>query len=135
MAVARLGGRCAYAGVMGNDELSDFALAHLEHEGIDVSHVERKPSAAPVYSNIVVDQRRGSRNIFFDLSRAVGASLQTPAAFIQACRVLFIDHIGVPGMIRAARLARRAGIPVVADFETDADPRFQELAMALADHV
>jgi sulfofructose kinase len=49
VAAARLGARCAYAGVMGRDELSTFALACMEREGIDVSAVERKPSAGPSF--------------------------------------------------------------------------------------
>jgi ribokinase len=134
VAAARLGARCAYAGVLGTDELSTFALACLEREGVDVSRTQRTPSAGPVYSNIVVDQRRGTRNIFFDEGRVVGAGLCTPAGLIGSSRVLFVDHLGVRGMIRAARLARRAGIPVVADFDSDRDPQFCQL-LALVDHL
>lgn len=131
---ARLGARCAYAGVLGRDELSGFALGCLKREGVDVAWVQRRPAAGPGYSTIIVDQERGTRNIFSDVRRVVGASTRTPAALIASSRVLLIDHIGVPGMIRAARLARRAGIPVVADFERDHDPQFRRL-MALADHL
>ena len=134
VAAARLGARCAYAGVLGNDELSSFVLTCLEREGVEVSCAQRNSSARPVHSNIVVDQRRGTRNIFYDLERVVGASVRTPARLIRSCRVLFVDHMGVPGMVRAARLARRAGIPVVADLEIDDDPQFRQL-LALADHL
>ena len=134
VAAARLGARCAYAGVLGNDELSNFALACMEREGIDVSRVPRKPSAGPVHSHIVVDTRRGTRNVFSYEPRMVGASLHTPAALIVSCRVLLVDHLGVPGMIRAARLARRAGIPVVADIESDRHPQSDQL-LAMTDHL
>jgi ribokinase len=36
---------------------------------------------------------------------------------IRAARVLFVDAFGIPGMIRAARIALEAEIPIVADFE------------------
>ncbi len=134
VAAARLGARCAYAGMMGNDELSAFALSCLEREGIDVIRVERKPSAGPVHSHIIVDQRRGTRNIFSHEPRVVGASLRTPASLITSCRVLLVDHLGVPGMIRAARLARRAGIPVVADIESTRHPHIGQL-LDLTDHL
>jgi ribokinase len=134
VAAARLGARCAYAGVLGYDELSAFALACLKREGIDVSAAEQKPSAGPGHSHIVVDQRRGTRNIFSYERRVVGASRRTPAGLIASCRVLLVDHLGVPGMIRAARLARRAGIPVVADIESDRHPQIHQL-LALADHL
>jgi len=37
-------------------------------------------------------------------------------------------------MIQAARVARRKGIPIVADFEEATHPRFQELLL-LSDHL
>jgi ribokinase len=134
IAAARLGARCTYAGVLGHDELSRFVLECMEHEKIDVSPVKRTAAARPIYSNIVVDRRRGTRNIFFDVERFVGANPQAPAALIESCRVLFVDHLGLLGMIRAARLARRAGIPVVADFESQSGAGFPEL-LALTNHL
>ena len=134
VAAARLGARCAYAGVLGHDELSSFAVEFLQREKIDLSWMKRTAPARPICSNIVVDQRRGTRNIFFDVERAIGAPMDVPASLIGSCRVLFIDHLGVPGMIRAARLARRANVPTVGDFESDDHPRFREL-LALADHL
>ena len=134
VAAARLGARCAYAGVLGREPLSQFAMTCLEREGVDVSHAQRTPLARPVYANIIVDQRHGTRTIFYDLAGVVGASMRTPARLICSCRVLFVDHVGVRGMVRAARLARQAGIPVVADLEMDDHPQFQQL-LALADHL
>ncbi len=134
VAAARLGARCAYAGVMGNDELSVFAVACMDREGIDVSRIERRPSAGPVHSYIIVDQGQCSRNIFSHEPRVVGAGLHTPAALVVSCRVLLVDHLGVPGMIRAANVARRAGIPVVADIESDRHPQIGRL-LDLADHL
>lgn len=131
---ARLGMRCAYAGVLGKDALSEFALDRLKREGIDISHVRQIAAARPIYSTIVVEQRRGSRNIFFDLDGVVGAGERTPSAsFIRSCRVLFIDNIGVRGSIRAARIARQAGIPVVADIDNHNNPQIDEL-LPIPDH-
>jgi sulfofructose kinase len=129
-----LGARCAYAGVLGRDELTAFALSRMEREGIDVPATERRSSAGPAHSHIIVDRRHGTRNIFSYRPRGIGASLRTPAALIASCRVLLVDHVGVPGMIRAARIARRAGIPVVADIESDHHSRAQ-LLLDLADHL
>ncbi|HVM49027.1 MAG TPA: PfkB family carbohydrate kinase [Candidatus Acidoferrum sp.] len=134
VAAARLGARCAYAGLMGTDELSAFALACLEREGIDVSAVERRQLAGPGHSHIVVGQQHGTRNIFSYEPRLCGASPRTPAALIRCCRVLLVDHLGVPGMIRAARIARRAGIAVVSDVESDRHPETRQL-LDLVDHL
>ena len=134
VAAARLGARCAYAGVLGNDELSEFALNCLKQEGIDTGHVQRTRTARPVYSNIVVVERRGTRNIFFDLKNVVGAGLHTAARLVASSRVLLADNLGVRGTLRAARLARRAGVPVVGDFDNDQDPLFSDL-LALTNHL
>ncbi len=53
---------------------------------------------------------------------------------IRAARVLFVDHYGVEGMTRAARIARTAGLPVVADLERDEFPGFDGL-LELVDHL
>jgi sulfofructose kinase len=134
VSAARLGARCAYAGVLGEDALSEFALGCLRQEGIDVASVRRSRLARPVHSHIVVDQKRGTRNIFFDVERAKGAPRRPPGELIRAARVLFVDNLGVEGMLCAVRQARREGIPVVADFENAQHPQFPEL-LARADHL
>jgi sulfofructose kinase len=127
VAASRLGARCSYAGVLGDDELSRYVEGRLQQEGISLEHLACRPPARPVSAFIIVDQTTGSRNIFFDLNGAIGAGDDwPPAEVIQSCRVLFVDSIGMQGMIRAARIARAAGIPVVADIESDS-PLFAEL--------
>ncbi len=135
VAAARLGVRCAYAGVLGQDELSCFAARRLEQEGIDLTRAHRAPRARPIHSTIVVDSAHGTRNIFFSLDRVIGAGARWPTpAVLLSCRVLLVDNIGVPGMVRAARIARRARIPVVGDLDGTQHPRFAEL-LGLADHL
>jgi sugar/nucleoside kinase (ribokinase family) len=137
VAAARLGGRCAYAGTLGTDadEASAFVARSLLAEGIDLGQCVRRSDARPVQSVIVVDETRRTRTILYHTARAFGAHPTRPGrSFLQSGRVLLVDRFGVPGMIRAARLARAAGIPVVADFESANQPRFQEL-LALADHL
>ena len=53
---------------------------------------------------------------------------------IRSARVLFVDHYGVEGMTRAARIAREAGLAVVADLERDEQPGFETL-LELVDHL
>jgi sugar/nucleoside kinase (ribokinase family) len=133
--VARLGARSAYAGVLGNDELSEAAVAGLAHEGIDLTYLVRQANARPIHSTIVVAQQQPTRNIFFDSNDVVGADRELPAAaVIQRSRVLLVDNFGVSGMVRAARIAHDAGIPVVGDFEADDAPHFAEL-LSLTDHL
>jgi sugar/nucleoside kinase (ribokinase family) len=135
VAAARLGARCAYAGVLGFDADSQFVVDCFQREQIDVTHLVRRPDARPIRSTIIVDESRQTRNIFFDLSGSVGATPDRPSAeVIRASRILFVDHYGLEGMIRATRIARAAGIPVVADLERDEWSGFAEL-LGLVDHL
>ncbi len=135
VAAARLGARTAFAGTLGVDAESQFVLQTFAREGVSTRHVVRQDGAGPVRSVIVVDEVHRTRNIFFDTKHALGAHLTRPGkAVIQSARVLLVDRFGIPGMIRAAKIARDAGIPVVADFESSHLPRFAEL-LALVDHL
>jgi sugar/nucleoside kinase (ribokinase family) len=135
VAAARLGASAAYAGVLGNDPDSRLATDRLAAAGVELSCMARRPEARPILSTILVDQSSGARTILYDLSGAVGAADDAPdECTIRTARVLLVDPLGIPGMIRAARIARAAGVPVVADFESDQHPRFGEL-LALVDHL
>lgn len=135
VAAARLGARCAYAGTLGEDEGSRFVEAVLAGEGIDLRSLSRQPGAGPIRSTIVVDETRRTRNIFFDTAGGWGAHPARPGRdVILGARVMLVDRYGLPGMIRAARIARRGGVAVVGDFESIGRPPFGEL-LDLVDHL
>ncbi len=135
VAATRFGAKCVYAGALGDDNLSRFAIDRMREEGIDLDHLLVRSEARPVHSYILIDQARATRNIFADARGVIGADAAWPAAeLIGASRVLFIDHFGLPGMLRAARIAREQGIPIVADLERESGPEFREL-VAIVDHL
>jgi sugar/nucleoside kinase (ribokinase family) len=135
VAAARMGARCAYAGVLGDDPLSQFVEERFRQEGVDTAHIRRRQAARPIHSVIVVDEGRQTRNIFYDLDGVAGAEQGWPHAdVIRSARVLFVDHFGVEGMTWAARIARASGVAVVADFEVADMPGFADL-LALVDHL
>ncbi len=110
VAAARLGCRCAYTGMLGDDELSQFVVRRLVEEGIDVAHVCPRPDARPVRSTIIVDRGRRTRTILFEVGKTLGADTNwPPEELIRHARVLLVDQFGAEGMIRAARIARAAG--------------------------
>jgi sugar/nucleoside kinase (ribokinase family) len=132
---ARLGARCAYAGCLGTDDYSGFVARHFADEGVDISAAPRVAGARVVHSTVVVGEDTGSRNIFFEDAGLIGAHpLLPPEEVIGDTRVLFIDHLGMRGNLRAARLARSAGVAVVADFEDETDPLFGQV-LDLVDHL
>jgi sulfofructose kinase len=118
VAAARLGAKCAFAGTLGLDEGSAFVLETFRREGVNTDHAVRHKGAGPVRSIIIVDEKRGTRNIFACVNEVRGADAKLPAReIIEATRVLFIDYFGMTGNFRAARIARTAGIPIVSDLE------------------
>lgn len=134
VAAARMGGRCAYAGTLGADPASHFVAGRLSEEGIDLRYLRLQRDVRPIQSTILV-AASGTRTVLYDLSGAQGARIDwPPAEAIQNARVLFVDHFGVEGMTRAARLARKAGVSVVADFECDPGNGFADL-LNLVDHL
>ncbi len=134
-AASRLGARCAYAGVLGSDELSNSVKSGLEEVGVDCSRLVERADAKPIHSVIVADEQMQTRNIFFDLS---GLQPLPPEAInkelIATSKVLLIDQFGTEGNIAAARLARELGIPVVADMEWSDAMQIDEL-MCVVDHL
>ena len=135
VAAARVGARCAYAACLGTDDLSEYIARNCASEGINLKHAPRLPEARVVHSTIIVGQDTGSRTILFEASGLIGAHDTFPSEeVIRAAKVLFIDHYGMRGNLRAARIARAAGVPIVADFENAAVPLFQEV-LELVDHL
>jgi sugar/nucleoside kinase (ribokinase family) len=134
VAAVRLGARCAYAGQLGDDDDSRTVLAAMQHESIDTSHVVHVAEARPVISTIIVGEN-GTRNIFPWHPDIEGAHPTLPPELvIRNCKVLFVDHVGIDGHLRAAHIAREAGIPIVSDIENDQHPRTPAL-LALVDHL
>ncbi|MCC6124085.1 MAG: hypothetical protein IT426_03925 [Pirellulales bacterium] len=135
VAAARLGARCAYVGMLGEDDLSREAMDCFDREGIDISFHAKNPDARPAHSTIVVDETHRTRTIFASLGSAAGAAPDwPPAELISSARVLLIDHHGVTGTHRAVRIAREYGVQVVADFERHPGGEFGSL-LSYVDHL
>lgn len=135
VAAARLGGKCAFAGVLGEDEQSRFVVECLKREKVNTRQVVNRKGARPVRSTVVVCERARTRTIFYDINKVQGAGANSPAQeVIRSTRVLLVDTFGIAGMTRAARIARAAGIPVIADFEDSYMPGFAKL-LGLVDHL
>jgi len=134
-AASRLGARCAYGGVLGDDDLSAAVKRGLAEVGVDGSLLRYDARARPVYAFIVVDDRAHTRTIFYDLAGMVPLPTDSmDAAWVSCARVLLADQFGRDGAIRAAQLAGSLNIPVVADMEWPEVPGTDTL-MAAVDHL
>jgi sulfofructose kinase len=134
VAAARLGARCAFAGLLGFDDLSRIVEENFVREGVDTSHAPRAKDAPVPHAVIVVASETRTRNIFYRIEGRIGADDDLPdESVIRSARILFLDQYGMTGCLRAAAIARADGIPVVADFEDSNHPQLPEL-LGLVDH-
>jgi sugar/nucleoside kinase (ribokinase family) len=132
VAVARFGGRAAFAGVLGDDDISRWVETDLAREGVDVSVVARNTEARPIHAFIVVESATQTRTIMYTVDGRTGADDELPTAeTIHAAKVLLIDDVGTDAIMRPTQIALDAGIPVVADFEWTHNPAL----VALPDHL
>lgn len=124
VAAARLGARAAYCGVLGDDELSRFSIEELEREGVDCTPVVFQAQARPFHSVVIVSQATGERTLLYSNAGVMQPQPQDISdELIGDCRVLFVDHTVLQAALCAVDAAQRFDIPVVADIESDKDPR------------
>ena len=135
VAAVRLGARTAFFGALGEDELSTFTLREFEREGVDCSAVLRRADARPLYSTIIIDQSNGQRVILFSTDiNNIPRPEEITAELVGRGRVLVTDYVAGLSGVKAARLARALGIPVVTDIERPPAPGVDEL-LVLTDHL
>jgi sulfofructose kinase len=135
VAGARQGLKCAYMGLLGRNELSDFMRTMLRREGIEVAAEGPYPDAKPYYSIILLDRSTGDRTILYSGDGVRGPSPEDISQkLIANSRALLVDQIGPAGALQACRYARECGTQVVGDFER-ADDELLLQAMSLTDHL
>jgi sulfofructose kinase len=135
VAAARQHVRTAYCGRLGNDELSLYSIRELEHEGVDISTIQRSSGFRPFHSVILVDMSSASRAILYN-REGVGEPDDTVVSeeLIASSRFLFIDNNAYHSGIRAAEFAHAHGIPVIADIESTELPDLARF-VSLIDHL
>ena len=115
----RLGLRTRYIGKFGDDEGGKIQLASLKREGVDVQYARMVPDTPNQFGHILVDQATGERTVFWDRdARLTVNPEELTERAITGARVLHLDGCDVEACLRAAKWAKRARIPVVADLDT-----------------
>jgi sugar/nucleoside kinase (ribokinase family) len=116
-ACARQGCSTRYVGTFGNDSHGHVVEGALQREGVDTS-LCRRVDAATRTALILVDAAAGTRTVMWRRDPALDwpAAQMAPDMFSDA-RVLLVDATDLEMSVRAATLARKAGITVVADVD------------------
>lgn len=120
-ACAALGLTTAYIGAFGDDENGRLIRDELHRRGINLDRapVRHGPNR---YAVILVNDRTGERVVLWhrDRSLALRPGDVTPDA-LRGVRLLHVDAVDEAIAIRAARLARDAGLPVTSDIDRVTD--------------
>jgi len=130
VACRRWGLTAKYVGSIGDDEEGRFQRESLEREGLDLSELRVVAGAASQMAVIIVESRSGERTILWRRDPKLRRDPQTLKPEAIACgRVLLVDGHEIPLSLRAARLAREAGMPVVLDIDSVRDGSRDLLAL------
>lgn len=116
VAVACLGGKAGYIGVIDGGERGNFIRAEFERYGVDISRLRIDPAAVSPFFFVLVDRDTGSRSIIFNSGRLPELVLNDDdLAYIGRARVLHLDGTHVAAAVRGAKFARDRGIKVTID--------------------
>lgn len=132
VAAARLGARAGFYGTAGNDHTADFKLSLFEKEGVDTSHVLRRPLPEPQIILVCVHSLTGERT-FFGTPSTGALPLQPEEldrAYITQAEILHLDGFHPRAAIQAARWMQEEGKLVVLDAgktEAEISPSIRDL--------
>jgi sulfofructose kinase len=119
VACQRLGLQARYIGKVGGDPAGRFQLQSLRKEGVDVQYASVVRGAATQFGLIIVDQATGERTVFWDRDKRLAVTPQElKVETITSAKILHLDGCDAAACTQAARWARKAGMPVVADLDT-----------------
>jgi sugar/nucleoside kinase (ribokinase family) len=129
-ACAALGLRTAYARPFGDDDNSSAIRAAMDTAGIDLGACVVRQGAGR-YAVILVDDRTGDRVVLWHKDPAVTLRADDVSPeLIGEARLVHVDAVDIDVSLRAATLARAAGVPITCDIDA-ASSRTRELVDAV----
>jgi len=116
VALSRLGIKCNFFGVVGDDEAGEKIRRSLSGEGVEVKGLITRKGSSSQLAFIAVERHTAKRTIFW--KRPSGMPLQPEELrndFLQGCGFLLIDGLMMEASLAAAKKARDLNIPVMLD--------------------
>jgi sugar/nucleoside kinase (ribokinase family) len=135
VAIARLGGRAAFAGPLGggDDAVSNRILADLKAEGVDCSGVKRADGGSASVSLILLDAE-GEKTIATRRGVGLGQVLPDDAgALVADADAVLVDNRFPEFVTAVCRAAQARRIPVVIDLDLATRP--DDALLKLGTHV
>jgi len=116
VSLARLGIRCSFYGIAGDDEAGRKISDSLLTEGIDIKGLSTRPGSNSQVAFIAVEKGSGRRTIFW--KRPSAGPLrphELPGDFLDDADFLLLDGLMAEASVFAARKAGEKGVPVMLD--------------------
>ena len=109
--------RSKYVGAVGQDEDGECICQELRGRGIDTSDIARRANLPTATATILIDDS-GDRLVLWHRNPAISFDpAMLPQEALSTARLVHVDDVDEPAAIEAARIARRAGIPVTCDLD------------------
>jgi sugar/nucleoside kinase (ribokinase family) len=116
-ACAAFGLRTAYVGAIGSDADGARMRQELVRRGVDLTAVVAR-DVPNHWAHILVDETDGSRVVLWGRDNQLALeSNEIPESVIRQARLVHVDDVDMPAAVRAARIARDAGVPVTSDLD------------------
>ncbi len=134
-----LGLRAKYIGVTGTDDNGRRIREELNRRGIDMTDAVIREGTNQ-FAVIMIDDRAGERIVLWDRHEALTLrERELPSDLMATARIVHVDDVDQAAAIRAARLARAAGLAVTSDIDRMTE-RTEELVASVtipmfAEHV
>ena len=116
-AVCRLGGEAELWSVVGDDWVGERIVQALEAEGVDAEQIVRIAGGRSLFVMVCVDQKTGERHFMHSSGRDKPEGAIGDLGQLADAGCLLIDHALPDSELRAAKEAKRLGVPVVSDTE------------------
>lgn len=118
VAVARLGHMVRFLGGVGDDTEGAESLESLSTEGIELAGVKTRPGGLTQRAFILVDEETGERTIIWGRSDDIMLRPdEIDEELVTSGRLFYTDAQAPYASIKAADIARKSGMPVIADVE------------------
>ena len=127
---ASLGLRAKYIGATGTDDNGRRIREELARRGLDLSDLVVREGTNQ-FAVIMLSEQAGERIVLWDRDERLALSdSELRADQVASARLLHVDDVDQRAAIRAARLAREAGVPATSDID-----RVNEFTPELVDAV
>jgi ribokinase len=116
VALQRWGYKCAFSGVVGDDNFGRQILSDLEREGIDLEAVKIRKASESQFAFSMAEPESGNRTIFW--RRPTGEPLlidEISREHLLWSKSLLTDGIFPEASLALCKLARKNDIPVIVD--------------------